>query len=150
VTKPLLPQFENELNRGAVGPEYRRLDALGRLQFIVEVRGDGKMVDRFGKLLHGRFNYVMDSDGLIYAHPNGINFLHHSSFLAGQPVAAAGSMEVYRGRLKFIDNNSGHYWPTIRHLRQMLRELNSRGTDLTKTTIGVVTASSGGGCASVF
>ena len=50
---------------------------------------------------------------------------HHSSFLAGRQVKAAGDWEVDKGRLKTISAVSGHYHPPLVALRQALLDLKS-------------------------
>jgi hypothetical protein len=55
---------------------------------------------------------------------------NHSSFLAGQPVAAAGEMWFENGVLKGISDSSGHYQPGLTHTMQMLRQLQTMGADL--------------------
>ena len=58
---------------------------------------------------------------------------HHSSFLAGGKVAAAGEMDVASGMLLMHDNNTGHYKPTNEHNDQFAQELSERGIDGRKT-----------------
>jgi ankyrin repeat protein len=56
--------------------------------------------------------FVMDPAGDIYItnnHPLGK--FHHSSFLAGAPVAAAGIIRIENGVVKSISRDSGHYKP---------------------------------------
>jgi hypothetical protein len=53
-------------------------------------------------------------------------WFHHSSFLAGEPVAAAGEIRVSNGVLKTVSNNSGHYQPQPGYLIQFLLELRKR------------------------
>jgi hypothetical protein len=36
---------------------------------------------------------------------------HHSSFLAGEPVASAGEIRAKNGVLELVSNASGHYEP---------------------------------------
>ena len=58
--------------------------------------------------------------------PAGIgrqNVIHHSSFLAGAPVAAAGEIKVVNGRLVSISNGSGHYRPPPGYLINFLKVL---------------------------
>src|SRR5262245_22942299 len=45
---------------------------------------------------------------------------HHSSFTAGDPVAAAGEMRAKQGVLELISNESGHYQPAPWFLAQAL------------------------------
>ncbi|HSC76229.1 MAG TPA: hypothetical protein VLB90_08340 [Pseudomonadales bacterium] len=35
----------------------------------------------------------------------------HTSLTAGQPVQAAGEISLYNGKVKFVDNASGHFQP---------------------------------------
>jgi hypothetical protein len=74
----------------------------------------------------GAYIYVMDGDGRIYAAPSTV-VQHHSAFLAGNPVAAAGEITVAHGRLTDVDDRSGHYMPPIDYSKQFLKELKSRG-----------------------
>ena len=48
---------------------------------------------------------------------------HHSSFLAGRDVKAAGDWVVEQGKLKTISAMSGHYHPTLDSLRRALLDL---------------------------
>ncbi|WP_218581945.1 hypothetical protein, partial [Nocardia cyriacigeorgica] len=58
----------------------------------------------------------MDNQGNLYAslhHAPGQ--FHHSSFLAGGPVAGAGELEVIDGVLQLVTDSSGHYRPPQRY-----------------------------------
>ena len=48
------------------------------------------------------FLYVMDAGGNIFSGPQS-EVEHHSSFLSGQPVAAAGMWQVAKGSALFIN-----------------------------------------------
>jgi len=50
-------------------------------------------------------------------------WVHHTSFLSGQPVAAAGEIEVSAGRIVAVSNASGHYQPQPGYLLQFLLAL---------------------------
>jgi len=76
-----------------------------------------------------QFLYIMDGDGHIYTAPDD-EVHHHSAFLAGQPVAAAGIWRVAKGRLNYIDNSSGHYLLPGDYGRQILEELVKGGVNL--------------------
>ena len=78
----------------------------------------GKLCDRDGKLLDpevathpergGTLMYVMAPDGTLYGTFDAkLHVVHHSSLLAGQPVACAGDMTVVQGELIEVDNASG-------------------------------------------
>ncbi len=60
--------------------------------------------------------------------------LHHSSFLAGGDVLAAGQIGFENGRLVFIDNGSGHYLPEAGSLTELLRWLSGKGVDIGQVT----------------
>lgn len=81
----------------------------------------------------GAYIYVMDGDGRIFAAPSSVVH-HHSAFLAGNPVAAAGAITVDNGRLTEVCDQSGHYMPPIEYSKQLLAELKSRGVDVSGVT----------------
>jgi hypothetical protein len=101
---------------------------------------NGLMYDASGKLFDtrnsscafedagGQAIFVMDQDGHLYASNNKAKGkFHHSSFLAGQPVAAAGYIHVEDGVVKGVSRESGHYKPTEANLNQMLWNLYDQG-----------------------
>jgi hypothetical protein len=57
---------------------------------------------------------------------------HHSSLGQGKPVAMAGEIEVFSGKLKYISNRSGHYWPTNEFLDQSIEHLSEQGIDFSR------------------
>ncbi|HET9642184.1 MAG TPA: hypothetical protein VFP68_02215, partial [Burkholderiaceae bacterium] len=72
--------------------------------------------------------FVMDHDGNIYASTRRVpGKFHHSSFVAGGAVAAAGEIEVRNGEVTYISRRSGHYWPSEAQLDQMAENLRSQG-----------------------
>ncbi len=75
--------------------------------------------------------FVMDKFGNIYAHKfHEGGYFHHSSFLAGAPVAAAGEMKVKNGKLFYISDYSNHYRPGAKFTYQVLEELVRKGVNL--------------------
>jgi hypothetical protein len=64
----------------------------------------------------GRAMFVMDHAGNLYALDAATSeisgLLHHSSFFAGAPVAAAGEIKVVHGRMLAMHDQNGHYWAT--------------------------------------
>jgi len=123
------------------GPTRRvpYFSATERALYEVTERG-GKLYWR-GKLLNtehpveggpkATYIFVMAKDGTIYAAPNGgtTQNIHHSSFLAGHPAAAAGTLVVVDGVVQKITNKSGHYGHRAGKMRQVLAELERRGID---------------------
>lgn len=99
---------------------------------------DGKLMDS-GDAIHSSYIFVMDGDGNIYSEDK-MKVHHHSAFLSGGPVAAAGHWTVWRGIVIDINNESGHYMPPWDYTEQVITELISRGYDAS----GLVRNYSGG------
>ncbi|TWT58100.1 hypothetical protein KOR42_14710 [Thalassoglobus neptunius] len=95
-------------------------------------------IDNYGNLFsvdHTRFDATLD--------PTAQRF-NHSSFNAGKDVICAGVMIVDNGRLKYIDNNSGHYKPDKIQVINALRFLRECGVDLfASVKVGVKEMESG-------
>ena len=112
--------------------------AAQRAKFEVFVK-DGLMVDSVGTPLDtsnsntGKYIFVMNSQGQIFAGAPRIFEFHHSSFLAGAPVASAGEIDVAHGLLLMNNNDSGHYKPNNDHNDQFFSEMKERGIDASKT-----------------
>jgi hypothetical protein len=145
--KELLPRFrgENDINNphrafgsrvvhyfDPVELEEHRLFVKDGLLYSAE---DGRPFDTTGGDAHwsgsGFAIFVMDSDGNLYAtldHMPGR--IHHSSFLAGGPVAGAGEIAVENGELRIASRQSGHYRPTLEQHEQVRRELERQGLDV--------------------
>ncbi|MEV0075810.1 toxin glutamine deamidase domain-containing protein [Nocardia neocaledoniensis] len=124
----------------------RYLDENERQAFRLEIRNgqlyaaNGRPFDTRGgqSVWHGggRAIFVMDQDGNLYAslrHSPGI--FHHSSFLAGAPVAAAGELVVIGGVLQQLTDSSGHYRPERGHTVQAIEHLRSLGVALSAAQV---------------
>ena len=129
-----------ELRNGAI-PKVDYLDENQRQDF--ELRGNGRFTrgenqfdtsdlysDGGGGQGYGIF--VMSPGGRIYCHQHARGKFHHSSFLAGGDVAAAGELKVRQGELQKLTNKSGHYKPGLMQVYQVLQELKGRGFKLSK------------------
>ncbi len=134
---------------GGVWPESA-VEYLGegqREQFRLTVV-DGLIYDAAGELFdtsnadsessdsEGRAIFVMDSEGNIYAstsHPRGE--FHHSSFLSGEPVAAAGELFVINGELQRLTDSSGHYGPSRAYTLQFAHYLRNQGVQIASDQI---------------
>lgn len=57
--------------------------------------------------ISGNYNYVVLEDGALVVGKTG-----HTSLTGGNPVQAAGEIQLYNGNVKWLDNASGHYQPT--------------------------------------
>lgn len=55
---------------------------------------------------------------------------HHSSFLAGGAIRAAGGIKVREGKLLEINPNSGHYKPAQHHFKALVERLVNEGIDI--------------------
>lgn len=77
--------------------------------------------------------YSMDLEGTIYVAPASPMLtckFHHSSFVAGGPVAGAGQIKIRRGKATFIDNCSGHYHPSDDVMDQVLSVLKQHNVEV--------------------
>lgn len=63
----------------------------------------------------GKYNYVVLEDGqlVIGRKFNGVGG-GHIDLANGKPVIAAGEVKILSGKVKYIDNTSGHYEPSGR------------------------------------
>ncbi|KAG0256237.1 hypothetical protein BG011_004658 [Mortierella polycephala] len=74
-----------------------------------------------------KYIYVTDPNGTLYIGLKKKGRFHHSSFLGGGTVCAAGAIVVNHGKLIKINPNSGHYRPGQRHFDRLLESLKSMG-----------------------
>ena len=122
--------------------DLRRHDLFGRTQvrYLQPVEADrfrlryrnGLIVNQYGEprtIEHGLF--VMDRDGNIFAGTVD----HHSSFLRGNDVAAAGTITVHEGTIQSLSNSSGHYPQPPNFLNQVIHRLVSERITLHATGI---------------
>jgi hypothetical protein len=150
-TGKLFPEYAGEEVAGQVfETAVVYLDEAAREPYRVFVR-DGKLVDGDGRPLNpdGTLGpngndtaiWVMDAAGNLYVgfeQRKGV--FHHSSFLAGGPVSAAGELVVIDGELIEISNRSGHYRPPPFTLDQTIEHLEGLGLETGETkrsTVGV-------------
>ncbi|MEX0731840.1 MAG: hypothetical protein WD057_13680, partial [Aquisalimonadaceae bacterium] len=156
--KPMLDKYVGEdvaadwaaeLPTPVFGSKVKYLDEAERQRYRVTIH-NGKMYDSrgqpfdtssgataFGGGAQGRAMFVMDHCGNIFAsNYQAVGKFHHTSFLAGQPVAAAGEIEVRDGEIKFVNRRSGHYQPTASQLNQVLHQLHESGVSMNGVGIG--------------
>ncbi|KAF9954935.1 hypothetical protein BGZ72_004163 [Mortierella alpina] len=77
-----------------------------------------------------KFIYVTDPKGTLYVAQKKKGNFHHSSFLGGGTVCAAGGIIVNHGKLVKITPKSGHYRPGQRHFDRLLASLKDMGISL--------------------
>src|ERR1700730_1917283 len=141
---PMLPAYAGEHVPGNMiwdGSAVEYLTDAERAPYALTFR-DGLIFDANGSLfdttgaetLHsgpGRAIFVMDASGNFYASMDQKpGEFHHSSLVAGGPVAAAGELEVGRGGLKTISDKSGHYRPRLRYTEQAIAQLKRTNISL--------------------
>ncbi len=66
--------------------------------------------------------FVVSPEGKMYAHKHVVGKYHHSTFLSGSAVMAAGELVADHGVVKFVTAKSGHYVPTIENMRAFVRQ----------------------------
>lgn len=143
----MLQQYAGEETGSVWGTKVKYLTEAEKANLELFVK-DGKIVDRLGKLYdtsssssvfgagQGKSIFVMDEYGKIYASNfQSVGKFHHSSFLGGKPVSAAGEITVKNGRIVEISNRSGHYQPTQQMNSQVINELKSKGLDISNIKI---------------
>lgn len=106
----------------AFGPDRRLYEVLGAQPFSTErhethFSGDGWAI------------FVVSPTGQIYSASHILGKLHHSSFLGGRPVMAAGEMVVDDGVIRIITAKSGHYRPKPEDLQRMVNRLTQIPSD---------------------
>ncbi|MGW1742618.1 hypothetical protein ACWCPQ_27865 [Nocardia sp. NPDC001965] len=75
--------------------------------------------------------FVMDAEGRLYSSLiSEAGVFQHSSYLAGGPVAGAGTIRVEKGVLKELTNESGHYKPNRAMTIQVAQRLHELGVPM--------------------
>jgi len=125
-------------DRGEVfDTNVRYLDEVAREEYLLRIEG-GKVTssEGGGYDTHGEFAiFVLSPDGALYATTEDeTGIFHHSSFLAGGPVAGAGELIVAGGSITTFTDRSGHYRPGTAHTGQTLCWLAEQGVDLSAVT----------------
>jgi hypothetical protein len=69
-----------------------------------------------------------------------VSYVHHSSPLAGQPVAGARRLTVVAGKITKIDNESGHYTSRGEYLWQTIEWLKASGMPIDAIDVTLVEA----------
>ncbi|KAF9573400.1 hypothetical protein EC968_008582 [Mortierella alpina] len=77
-----------------------------------------------------KYIYVTDPKGTLYVAQKKKGNFHHSSFLGGGTVCAAGGIIINHGKLVKINPKSGHYRPGQRHFDRLLTSLKNMGISL--------------------
>lgn len=81
----------------------------------------------------GEIIYVVDQHRNFYVGRKNIDHFHHSTFLSGAPVLAAGTMVIEPGLVILeVNNHSGHYKPGLEQLKLAAFVMKLKGADLNK------------------
>jgi hypothetical protein len=145
---PMMDKYKGEEGGGGhYGTVIKYLDETERLRHVMHGK-DGKLVDPDGKPLDPQIGsagadersgfaiYVMTGDGTVYVsfdHNQGS--FHHSSLVAGAPVAGAGDMTIIDGELLELSNSSGHYRPPPESLKNVATRFTEMGIDMSGVKI---------------
>jgi hypothetical protein len=81
--------------------------------------------------------FILSLADQLYVSKKVKGIFHHSSFLGGAPVKAAGKLTVSAGRLEELYFHSGHYRPNKADMRAMLSFLDARRVDLASVQVDV-------------
>ncbi|MFN7938675.1 MAG: hypothetical protein U0R19_35425 [Bryobacteraceae bacterium] len=65
--------------------------------------------------------FVVDMEGRLYCGDHEEGKFHHSTFLAGGAVQAAGELVAENGEIKVVTAKSGHYTPGVDQMLQFLK-----------------------------
>lgn len=136
-----LKQLKNESYARANAPAFMKgvayLDRLTRRHYVVVPSTRKQMLlwnERPLSTAHletvfsgkGWGAWVLSSTDRFYTGPHVRGEFHHSSFLSGKHVKAAGEWKVEKGRLKFITGKTGHYRCGIQQLVEALQLIQSK------------------------
>lgn len=111
-----------------------------RQQYVVIVE-DGKLyyANQSQKLVNSvegaKTMFVMAPDLTLYMSEKKPAKFHHSSFLSGGAVFAAGYVKVEKGKLMEITPHSGHYRPSEEHFARCLNQLKDLGIDMSEVIV---------------
>lgn len=70
---------------------------------------------------HGWGIFVCGLDWQLYLHSHEKGVFHHTSFLGGKPVRAAGEMRVEQGIVRELTAKTGHYWTTPELMQALVK-----------------------------
>lgn len=79
-----------------------------------------------------------------YSHSHRLDRFHHTSFLAGADVHAAGEWCVSQGKILLISNETGHYQAQPHELKRAIASLHAAGCQLGSTICQIWDRSRGG------
>ncbi|WDF47808.1 hypothetical protein PQ459_04850 [Chryseobacterium sp. KACC 21268] len=95
---------------------------------LMDTNGSVSIIEGENPFTSNKAIFVMSEKGNIYISKTyELGKFHHSSFLAGKPVAVAGEIFIEKGIIKEITDGSGHYQVSLDVVKNnSLEELNAR------------------------
>ncbi|KAG6584623.1 IQ domain-containing protein IQM1 isoform X1 [Phytophthora cinnamomi] len=87
-----------------------------------------------GRVVHtderSKWIFVMDLAGRMYLGRKRKGRFHHSSFVSGAPIFAAGKIIIKNGVIIAIEPHSGHFKPRLENLLSLCSMLANHGVDI--------------------
>ncbi|RDV00893.1 hypothetical protein DWV00_03955 [Trinickia dinghuensis] len=127
---------------GYLTKEQRRKHLLfvidGKFLHVAESASANYSTEGRGSMSDGKVDwciFVLSPDDVLFAGGYRMGEFHHSSFLAGDKIKAAGQICVIDGKLMGITPKSGHYHPGPDELCTMLKFLAERRIDLSAVEV---------------
>lgn len=125
------------------GVEY--LDATQRQGFEIRIQG-GRVSNADGSIAHtggmrsvtlgsGWGIFVVSFGGQFYLGEHTVGEFHHSSFLSGNPVLAAGEIAINNGSIVGLTNKTGHYKAREEELDNVLNMLSRNGVNINNIAV---------------
>ncbi|RLN48009.1 hypothetical protein BBJ28_00000397 [Nothophytophthora sp. Chile5] len=99
--------------------------ALGGVGVEYAVSGEVVHTDERSKWI-----FVVDLTGRMYLGRKRKGRFHHSSFVSGEPIVAAGKIIIKHGVIVAIEPHSGHFKPRLENLTALCVLLTSHGVDV--------------------
>ncbi len=144
--------FEDWIQEKGYGPlsEVQYLSSEERREYEISIQ-NGKLY-RHGKPYNTEMEetgfsgpgfaiFVISPNYQIYAGSHEIGKFHHSSFLAGDAVLAAGEIKTDEtGALEIISTKSGHYKPGKEQMVNVLKILQESGVEISGIEVHLITA----------
>ena len=146
-TASMLQDYVGEEAGRYFGTKVQYLSEAERQPYLVRIE-NGVVFDASGSPLDtrrarsafadggGRAIFVMDHHGQLYlSNDHHRGKFHHTSFLAGDSVAAAGEMQIENGVIQLVSDRSGHYKPRWDQVNQIKDRLKQGGVQPDSYTI---------------
>ncbi|GMF48005.1 unnamed protein product [Phytophthora fragariaefolia] len=104
------------------------------LEFVSTEEGVRVHYAASGRLVHtderSKWIFVMDLSGHMYLGRKRKGHFHHSSFVSGAPIFAAGKIIIKNGVIIAIEPHSGHFKPRLENLLSLCSMLANHNVDI--------------------